>query len=137
MVEAVIDQRDLIGEGRQLGHKRIEFEDAHLVLRAHHRMHKLLRRLLLHVAVLVGAGTGIDGQREIQRHFGLALKDCDGLRAAIFGEFEILLRKATNDRALLVGDIDEQAYQLHIEAKRLVFLPGEAKCHTQDHCERN
>ena len=94
-------------------------------------MDKFLGRLLLDGTVFIGAGTGVDGKREVERHLRLALEDRDLLRAVVFSDLEVILGEAADDGAGLIGDVDEDTHQLHVEAQRLVVLRDEAEGETE------
>ena len=64
--------------------------------------------------VLVHAAAGIDSQHNGQRHLRLAIKHRDLLRVAILGKGEIVPGESAYWRAVCVGYVDEDIYQLHI-----------------------
>ena len=51
----------------------------------------------------------------------------DLLRAAIFGDFEVVLGEAANDGSGFISDVDEDADQLDVETEGLVVLRSKAE----------
>src|SRR5215469_2130041 len=115
-VETVFDLRDAVREPvRQFSDIGVELNYAHLVLRTDQGANKFLCCCLLDRTIFVGAGTCVDGKRKVERQLGLALEDRDLLRTAVFVDSEIILGETADQCAVLVSDVDKEAYKFHVE----------------------
>ena len=67
--------------------------------------------------ILADAAAGVDGKGEVEGQLGLALEEGDLLRAAVFGDGEVVAGEAADDGAVAIGDIDEDVDQLDIDVE--------------------
>ena len=76
----------------------------------------------LHVEDAHLAAAGIDQDAEGQRQIGFGLEILDGLRLAIFEDFEVVFGEVGDQRAVFVFDVEEELHDLDVdlESARLV-----------------
>ena len=114
-VQPAVNQRNLVRERGQFRNVCCKLQQAHLVLRAQHRMRKTPRRICLFRQIFPHAATGVDSQGHVQRQFRLPLEDRNLLRAPVFAHRKILARQPANNRAIAIRHIDKDIHEFHVD----------------------
>ena len=134
-VGEVFEQLDFAVKVNQEGFVAL---DAGFRIGGEHEVDELAGGLALGVHGRRDAAAGVDQKAETERQIALRGKALDHLRAAVFGEGEVLGRQVGDQRALFVFDHDGQQYfaRLHFDVGDGLLSGGLLRCAGAAHCEK-
>ena len=116
VIQPAIDAAQVVRKENYLTHIVGKLHQVQVIDRPQERMHKVPGRLLLESEIFMHASAGIDGQDNLKRKLGLALKYGNLLRVVIFREQKLVPGQAGHRGSFVIGNIDEDIHQANVHA---------------------